>query len=40
MFATILFLQSLPFLSAAALFWLGRFGNHDLKKAAVKRAAT
>jgi hypothetical protein len=39
LFATILLLQSLPFLSAVALVWLERFGENKLKVAAT-RAAT
>jgi hypothetical protein len=39
LFATILLLQSLPFLSAVTLVWLERFGENKLKVAAT-RAAT
>jgi hypothetical protein len=40
LFATILLLQSLPFLSAVALVWLERLGDHKLKKMSPTRAAT
>lgn len=39
LFATILLLQSMPFLSAVALVWLERFGENKIKVAAT-RAAT
>jgi cellulose synthase/poly-beta-1,6-N-acetylglucosamine synthase-like glycosyltransferase len=39
LFATILLLQSLPFLSAVALVWLERFGDHKLKKVAATGTA-
>jgi hypothetical protein len=39
LFATILLLQSMPFLSAVALVWLERLGENKLKVAAT-RAAT
>jgi cellulose synthase/poly-beta-1,6-N-acetylglucosamine synthase-like glycosyltransferase/exo-beta-1,3-glucanase (GH17 family) len=39
LFATILLLQSLPFLSAVALVWLERFGDHQSKKISATRAA-
>jgi cellulose synthase/poly-beta-1,6-N-acetylglucosamine synthase-like glycosyltransferase/exo-beta-1,3-glucanase (GH17 family) len=39
LFATILLVQSLPFLSAVALVWLERLGNHKLKEIATTRAA-
>ena len=39
LFATILLLQSLPFLSAVALVWLERFSDHKLEKASPSRAA-
>jgi hypothetical protein len=32
LFATILLLQSLPFLSAVTLVWLERLGDHKLRK--------
>ncbi len=40
LFATILLLQSLPFLSAVALVWLERLGDRKLKKISPTRAAT
>jgi exo-beta-1,3-glucanase (GH17 family)/cellulose synthase/poly-beta-1,6-N-acetylglucosamine synthase-like glycosyltransferase len=39
LFATILLLQSLPFLSAVALVWLERFSDHTLEKVSTTRAA-
>ena len=39
LFATILLLQSLPFLSAVALVWLERFSDHKLKEVAPSRVA-
>jgi hypothetical protein len=39
LFATILLLQSLPFLSAVALVWLERFGDHRSKQISATRAA-
>ena len=39
LFATILLLQSLPFLSAVALVWLERFGENRLKVAATRAAS-
>jgi exo-beta-1,3-glucanase (GH17 family)/cellulose synthase/poly-beta-1,6-N-acetylglucosamine synthase-like glycosyltransferase len=40
LFATILLLQSLPFLSAVALVWLERLGDDKFKKISPTRAAT
>jgi len=40
LFATILLLQSLPFLSAVALVWLERFGDRKLKKISPTQAAS
>jgi hypothetical protein len=39
LFATILLLQSLPFLSAVALVWLERFSDPKLEKVSATRAA-
>jgi exo-beta-1,3-glucanase (GH17 family)/cellulose synthase/poly-beta-1,6-N-acetylglucosamine synthase-like glycosyltransferase len=39
LFATILLVQSLPFLSAVALVWLERFGNKNVKKMSARRTA-
>ena len=39
LFATILLLQSLPFLSAVALVWLERFSDHKLEEVSPSRAA-
>lgn len=40
LFATILLLQSLPFLSAVALVWLERLGDRNLKEVSPTQAAT
>ena len=40
LFATILLLQSLPFLSAVALVWLERLGDRKLRKISPTPAAT
>ena len=37
LFATIMLVQSLPFLAAVALVWLERFGDHKLKKMSASR---
>ena len=39
LFATILLLQSLPFLSAVALVWLERVSDHKLEKVSPTQAA-
>jgi hypothetical protein len=40
LFATILLIQSLPFLSAVALVWLERFSNRKLRRAVGSQATT
>jgi hypothetical protein len=40
LFAAILLIQSLPFLSAVGLVWLERFGERKLRKTTANPAAT